>query len=83
MFYMYVIKSKVSKTLYFGYSSDLKKRVKEHNEKKSKYTQTKTPWSLVYYEAYKSAKDARARERQLKKYAKSYAMLKRRIKNSM
>jgi hypothetical protein len=38
---------------------------------------------LVYYEAYSSVLDCRERERQLKRHAKAWGQLKRRIKNSL
>ena len=52
--------------LYFGYTNELAKRVNEHNSGQSTFTKYGRPWKLVYYEAYVSEKDARARERQLK-----------------
>lgn len=81
MYYLYVLKSKSVNNLYFGYTNDLESRLKEHNKKQSLYTKSKTPWELVYYEAYKSRFDALNREKQLKKYAKGYSILKRRIEN--
>ena len=84
MYYLYVLKSKPKGILYFGYTSDLRKRMYEHKSKTlSKFTKSQGPWELVYYEAYRSAKDAQERERQMKKFAKSYAMLKVRIKRSI
>jgi len=32
MFYTYILQSKTHSELYVGYTSDLKKRVKEHNQ---------------------------------------------------
>jgi len=83
MYYVYVIKSKSHDSLYFGFTKDLVSRLKEHNNKKSFYTKSKTPWELVYFEAYKSELDAHDREKQLKRYAKGYASLKKRIYRSI
>lgn len=83
MYYVYIIKSKDVGELYVGYSSDLKKRIIQHNSGESSHTKKYLPWKLIYYEAYLSKKDAMERERQLKKHAKGLAMLKKRIKDSL
>ena len=66
MYYVYILQSKSDSRLYIGYTSDLKKRFIEHNSGKSTYTKTRGPWSLIYYEAFKSRKDAKNREVYLK-----------------
>lgn len=83
MFYVYVLKSEVDQSLYIGYTNDLRRRFKEHNAKHSKYTKSKIPWVLVYYEAYKSDTDARVRESKLKQFKNSYSELKKRFGNSL
>ena len=82
MFYVYVIRN-TKKTLYIGTTTDLRRRVNEHNEGKSKYTSEYDNWDLVYYEAYKSKIDANDRERKLKQFGSSYGKLKKRISNSL
>jgi putative endonuclease len=79
MYYVYLLKSLKNGNTYIGYSSDLKKRFREHNTGMNISTKYSTPWEIIYYEAYKEEKFARERERQLKRFAKSYSMLKRRI----
>lgn len=66
MFYIYVIKSKKSGKFYTGSTSDLRKRLKQHNEGKSIWTKSKGPWDLIYYEACLDEDDARSREKYLK-----------------
>lgn len=66
MFYLYVLRSRRTKRLYKGLTSDLKNRVKEHNEGKVRSTRDYLPWDLIYYEAFKSKKDARREELFLK-----------------
>lgn len=83
MFYVYVIKSRKDESLYIGFTQDLRKRFSEHNLGLSKYTKSRTPFALVYYEAYVSEKDARIREKKLKKFKNSYTELKKRIINSL
>ena len=53
----------------------------EHNRGYVSSTKLRTPLDLVYYEAYKSERDAREREVQIKRIAKSCISLKRPISN--
>lgn len=52
--------------MYTGFTYDLRKRLNEHNEQKSKYTKHRGPYQLIYYEACLSEIDARQREKYLK-----------------
>ena len=83
MFYTYLLRSKKDKKLYIGLTNDLKRRVQEHNSGLSKSTQFRRPFELVYYEAYKSEKDARKREENLKLFGRALGGLKRRISSSL
>lgn len=47
-------------------TSDLKRRLKEHNDGKNFSTAPYAPFELVYYEAYRLKLDADAREKYLK-----------------
>jgi len=73
MFYTYCLKNKIDGGLYYGYTSDLKRRFKEHGKF----------WKLIYYEAYLSEEDARNRECKLKDYGQTRTHLENRIKNSL
>ncbi|HHT9120697.1 MAG TPA: GIY-YIG nuclease family protein [Candidatus Hypogeohydataceae bacterium YC41] len=66
MYYVYVLKSLRDGKLYIGYSSDLKRRLREHKTGGSKSTKGRLPFELIYYEAHKSEVDARRRERYFK-----------------
>lgn len=83
MFFVYIIKSKKDGELYFGYTSDLRKRFKKHNLGLVPSTKSRKPFSLVYYEAYASRQDATHREHNLKLRAKALKQLKNRIKNCL
>ncbi|QQG45746.1 MAG: GIY-YIG nuclease family protein [Candidatus Sungiibacteriota bacterium] len=83
MFYFYTLQSLKDKNLYFGYTGDLRKRIKEHNEGRVYSTRNRRPLECIYYEAYRSEKDARERESQIKFRAKAYISLKRRLKHSL
>jgi len=66
MFYVYILQSEKDKSLYIGYSPDLRKRLVKHNKKQVTSTKDKVPWKLIYYEAYLERKDATGREKFLK-----------------
>lgn len=79
MFYTYLLQSKKSGNFYTGYTSDLRKRFKQHNENKIGYTKGRGPYYLVYYEACLDEDDARSREKYLKS-GKGKRYLKSRLK---
>ena len=83
MYYVYIIKSIKDKQLYIGYTNNLPRRIKEHNSKLNTSTKSRTPFKLVYYEAYHNRQDAIKRESNLKLHAKALAQLTRRIRNSV
>lgn len=66
MCYVYILWSKSGNKFYFGYTTDLKKRVENHNKKFSKYTSPYTPWKLVFYCAFENIKMAKDFENYLK-----------------
>ncbi|MDD3486889.1 MAG: GIY-YIG nuclease family protein [Candidatus Moranbacteria bacterium] len=80
MHYVYFLKNE-SGEIYIGCTSDLRKRLIEHNRGYSNYTRGHQ-WKLVYYEAYFSRIDAETREKRLKYHGQALAQLKRRIKKS-
>ena len=79
MFYTYILRSKQSDRLYTGYTNDLRKRFKEHNDKKSFHIKSRGPYELIYYEACIEEKDARSRELYLKS-GKGKRFIKSRLK---
>ena len=83
MYYFYILQSKKNGEIYTGSTNDLRKRVSEHNNEKSKSTKRYAPWELIYYEAYKAEDDARIREKKLKYHGKGLAELKKRIRHSL
>ena len=66
MFYTYVLQSQKSNNFYTGYTTDLRKRFKEHHEGKFGYTKGRGPYILIYYEACLNEQDAKSRELYLK-----------------
>lgn len=83
MFYVYILKSKKDSSFYIGFAVDLRERLIKHTKGLVKSTRNLRPLGLVYYEAYISKKDALVREKRLKKFAKGFAFLRGRIKNSL
>ena len=83
MFYVYILKSKKDNSIYIGFAIDLKVRFIKHNQGLVQSTKNIRPLELIYYEAYKSKKDALMREQRLKQFKKGYASLKGRIRNSL
>ncbi len=66
MYHTYVLRSIESGRLYTGFTSDLRKRLVEHNSGRSQYTRSRGPYELIYYEACMNVNDAAAREKYLK-----------------
>ncbi|MGL5647887.1 MAG: GIY-YIG nuclease family protein [Clostridium sp.] len=67
MNYIYILKCK-DNTLYTGWTNDLEKRFKAHNEGKgAKYTRGRGPLELMYYEEFIDKKEAMKREYEIKK----------------
>jgi len=79
MFFVYVLKSLKDNTTYIGSCEDLERRLKEHNQGKTKSIKHKIPLELVYYEAYLTKTLARKREIELKKNSAAKEQLFRRI----
>ncbi len=80
MFYVYILKSEKNQELYIGYTSDLKRRIKEHNQGLNFSTKRYIPWAIIYYEACIEESDARRREQYLKT-TQGNRLIKRRIKD--
>jgi putative endonuclease len=69
--------------IYIGCTSNLTKRLQEHQLGKRYSTKKYVPLRLVYYEAYFSKEDAYAREQKLKQYGSSLQKLRQRLTNSL
>lgn len=66
MHYTYMVECK-DQSLYTGYTTDLDRRVKAHNSGKgAKYTKSRLPVRLVYYEIYEKKTEAMKREYAIK-----------------
>lgn len=61
-YYTYVLLSEHDGKFYIGYSSDVFRRLKQHNAGLAKSTAPRRPLKLIYYEAHLSKRDALRRE---------------------
>jgi putative endonuclease len=66
MYYVYVLRSESDSGFYIGFSTNLRARLRQHQEGKSFATSYRGPWKLIYYEAYTEREDAEGREKFLK-----------------
>lgn len=71
MNYTYILECKDG-TYYTGWTNNLEKRLKDHNDGKgAKYTKARLPVSLIYYEEYETKEDAMRREYAIKHMTRS------------
>jgi putative endonuclease len=67
MFYVYMLQSEARPDeRYTGFTTDLKQRLKKHNEGASIHTAKYRPWRLVSYLAFENERRAREFEHYLK-----------------
>jgi len=64
--FVYILKSLKDQQFYTGSTTDLKKRIDEHNAGRTPSTKYRRPLELVYFEEYASLGAARVREKELK-----------------
>jgi len=63
---VYILRSLVRERYYIGCTSDLDKRIKEHNSGKTKSTKPYRPWKIIYHETFIDKNEAYRREWHLK-----------------
>ena len=70
MYYVYVLQNKESNKIYIGQTSNLEKRIRQHNDsefdKRSFTKLNKGEWLLVHKEDFETRKEAMKREKELK-----------------
>ena len=65
-YYVYVLLSEKDNLFYTGYTSDLKRRLNEHQSAKVYSTKNRLPVKLIYFEGCLNQQDATRREKYLK-----------------
>ncbi len=66
MFFVYVLHSETAGRFYIGSTSDLERRLAEHNSNLATATKNRGPWRLVHRECFPTRGAAIIRERYLK-----------------
>ncbi len=66
MFYVYVLQSLKDRNFYVGYTNNLKRRQKEHQDNNVISTKNRGPLKLIYCEICLNQQDATHREKYLK-----------------
>lgn len=70
MNYAYILRC-ADGTLYTGWTNDLQRRVKAHNDGAGgKYTRSRLPVELAYYEVYEDKRQAQRREYEIKQLSR-------------
>lgn len=82
MYYVYILQSQKNKSLYIGYTGNLKQRFEEHNNGRNLSTKPFRPYKLIFYEAFSSSRDAKHREEYLKS-GWGLRTIKKMLKNSL
>ena len=72
MFIVCILKSDSSERFYIGHTSNLERRLKEHNSGKTSSTKGYFPWKVVYTEDYETKLEAYNREMEIKSYKSGY-----------
>ena len=84
MWFVYLLRHTETEQTYIGATSDLKKRLQQHNRGEQKSTRRKDGrWMLVYTEVYRSKDDAFEREKRLKSHGSAKHELFKRIRKSL
>lgn len=72
--YTYIVKCSDG-SLYTGWTNDLEKRIRAHNDGKgAKYTKSRRPVVLAYYEEFQTKEEAMRREWEIKQLDREQKM---------
>lgn len=63
MYYVYILQSLKDNKLYVGFTDNIERRLKEHNDGKNFSTKSRTPFKMIFYEALPSIEEATEREK--------------------
>ena len=70
MFYVYILQSLTDKTKHYtGFTINLKKRIRKHNNGEVPHTNKYKPWKIITYTAFESQEKARSFEKYLKSHS--------------
>ena len=77
--FVYLLRSMKNNRHYIGWTTDIKRRLDEHNSGKSYHTKTRGSWKLMGYETYNSSEEAKKREYALKHSPNMMFLFKKRL----
>ena len=84
MWFVYIIQHLLTKQIYIGVTRDIRRRLFEHNQGKTRATYRRNgKWILIYAEVYRDKRDALLREQRLKYHGRAKQELLKRIRNSL
>jgi putative endonuclease len=66
MFFVYVLKSRFENYFYVGLTNSLERRLKQHEQGKSRSTRSRRPFDLYSVDIFDNRQDARTHEKKLK-----------------
>ena len=66
MYYVYFLESKKRQRFYIGVSSNVERRLIEHNQGATRSTKPYRPWCLIHFEEFETKPQAMKREWYLK-----------------
>jgi len=78
-YYVYIIRSLKDSKYYVGYTTDLDRRLSEHNKGKSIYTKDRGTWEIITYCMFTDQNKAKCFEKYLKTHSGKAFMHKRLI----
>ncbi|MDI6731907.1 MAG: GIY-YIG nuclease family protein [Candidatus Margulisbacteria bacterium] len=65
-FYVYILRSSKNSKIYTGFTTDINRRLNEHNKNMSGYTKNRGPWSIVWVGIFENRLLAESFEKYLK-----------------
>jgi len=65
-FYVYVLRSIEFERNYVGFTTNVDRRLKDHNSGRTKSTRPYKPWKVILFERFSSKMEALSREKFLK-----------------
>ena len=80
--FVYLLRSMKDGKFYLGWTTDLKRRLEEHNAGLTRSTKSRRPFELIHYEAHLSPELAKKRERTLKRCPRMLYLFKKRALNN-
>lgn len=78
MYFSYILQSSLDGSYYFGFTTDVTKRLDEHNRGCSFHTRKHMPWNLIWYGAFADRSKA-AKFEQYLKTGSGYAFSRKRL----